>query len=161
MPVSPCSCSHSLVFWKGPQPMNGRGGRRADSGEGWLAFSTSNGPRGGCACSSACLDCAWEPHSRKTLGRGSFSTCVRIASVMASHPRLACDAGLCASTVSEVLSSKAPWRAQRSRLLRWRANASWYRSEEQTSELQALIRNSYAAFCLKKKKTRRHTQITN
>src|SRR3546814_20677213 len=68
MPVSPCSCSHSLVFWTWPQPMNGRGGRRADRGEGWLAFSTSNGPRGGCACISSCLDCAWEPHSHKPLG---------------------------------------------------------------------------------------------
>src|SRR3546814_7085805 len=29
------------------------------------------------------------------------------------------------------------------------------RSEEHTSELQSLMRNSYAVFCLKKKKTRR------
>src|SRR3546814_4280766 len=29
-----------------------------------------------------------------------------------------------------------------------------YRSEEHTSELQSLMRNSYAVFCLKKKKTR-------
>src|SRR3546814_7621293 len=28
-----------------------------------------------------------------------------------------------------------------------------YRSEEHTSELQSLMRNSYAVFCLKKKKT--------
>src|SRR3546814_1220322 len=32
------------------------------------------------------------------------------------------------------------------------------RSEEHTSELQSLMRNSYAVFCLKKKKN--HTQIT-
>src|SRR3546814_4983568 len=31
-------------------------------------------------------------------------------------------------------------------------NASLYRSEEQTSELQSLMRISYAVFCLKKKK---------
>src|SRR3546814_4380228 len=31
------------------------------------------------------------------------------------------------------------------------------RSEEHTSELQSLIRISYAAFCLKKKKTTNHT----
>src|SRR3546814_10844497 len=30
------------------------------------------------------------------------------------------------------------------------------RSEEQTSELQSLLRISYAVFCLKKKKTRNH-----
>src|SRR3546814_10040218 len=37
--------------------------------------------------------------------------------------------------------------------------AAWFaRSEEHTSELQSLMRNSYAVFCLKKKKkTRKHT----
>src|SRR3546814_8666291 len=41
---------------------------------------------------------------------------------------------------------------------RWRQRASgtswlaWERSEEHTSELQSLMRNSYAVFCLKKKK---------
>src|SRR3546814_2374253 len=37
------------------------------------------------------------------------------------------------------------------------------RSEEHTSELQSLMRISYAVFCLKKKNTKKHTQykITN
>src|SRR3546814_3357721 len=35
-------------------------------------------------------------------------------------------------------------------------NMGWMRSEEHTSELQSLMRISYAVFCLKKKKT--HTQ---
>src|SRR3546814_975848 len=39
-------------------------------------------------------------------------------------------------------SGKVPQRADRQRL----------RSEEHTSELQSLMRNSYAVFCLKKKK---------
>src|SRR3546814_7367181 len=34
------------------------------------------------------------------------------------------------------------------------------RSEEHTSELQSLMRNSYAVFCLKKKKKHRHTRTT-
>src|SRR3546814_3664098 len=34
------------------------------------------------------------------------------------------------------------------------------RSEEHTSELQSLMRISYAVFCLKKKKQERHSQIT-
>src|SRR3546814_5570354 len=34
------------------------------------------------------------------------------------------------------------------------------RSEEHTSELQSLMRISYAVFCLKKKKTKKHTQTT-
>src|SRR3546814_3037449 len=45
---------------------------------------------------------------------------------------------------------------------------SWRRSEEHTSELQSLMRISYAVFCLKKKKeatiqannTQQHTKIT-
>src|SRR3546814_5520684 len=36
------------------------------------------------------------------------------------------------------------------------APASWNRSEEHTSELQSLMRNSYAVFCLKKKKKKKH-----
>src|SRR3546814_3656699 len=32
-----------------------------------------------------------------------------------------------------------------------------HRSEEHTSELQSLMRNSYAVFCLKKKNNRNHT----
>src|SRR3546814_1308255 len=35
------------------------------------------------------------------------------------------------------------------------------RSEEQTSELQSLIRTSYAAFCLKKKKTSKKNTISD
>src|SRR3546814_1826163 len=41
-------------------------------------------------------------------------------------------------------------------------SADWYnamRSEEHTSELQSLMRISYAVFCLKKKKTTKH-QLT-
>src|SRR3546814_2263048 len=34
------------------------------------------------------------------------------------------------------------------------------RSEEHTSELQSLMRNSYAVFCLKKKKPERHNTNT-
>src|SRR3546814_2224374 len=33
--------------------------------------------------------------------------------------------------------------------------ADWARSEEHTSELQSLMRTSYAVFCLKKKKTKK------
>src|SRR3546814_9267211 len=38
-----------------------------------------------------------------------------------------------------------------------RAGRRQTRSEEHTSELQSLMRNSYAVFCLKKKKTKRIT----
>src|SRR3546814_5583436 len=36
-----------------------------------------------------------------------------------------------------------------------------YRSEEHTSELQSLMRISYAVFCLKKKKTSQHNLYTS
>src|SRR3546814_9582066 len=36
-----------------------------------------------------------------------------------------------------------------------------YRSEEHTSELQSLMRTSYAVFCLKQKKTRTHHYSTS
>src|SRR3546814_2640427 len=35
-----------------------------------------------------------------------------------------------------------------------------FRSEEHTSELQSLMRISYAVFCLKKKKNKKYTQST-
>src|SRR3546814_3884916 len=37
----------------------------------------------------------------------------------------------------------------------------WRRSEEHTSELQSLMRISYAVFCLKKKKTRKCARLWN
>src|SRR3546814_7645093 len=36
-------------------------------------------------------------------------------------------------------------------------HGQWLRSEEHTSELQSLMRNSYAVFCLKKKKQESYT----
>src|SRR3546814_8726484 len=40
-------------------------------------------------------------------------------------------------------------------------NHPYTRSEEHTSELQSLMRNSYAVFCLKKKKRTEHNIATN
>src|SRR3546814_4841495 len=41
-------------------------------------------------------------------------------------------------------------------LRKWAKPFGYHRSEEQTSELQSLMRNSYAVFCLKKKKAAAH-----
>src|SRR3546814_4896720 len=41
-----------------------------------------------------------------------------------------------------------------------RAPSDFARSEEHTSELQSLMRISYAVFCLKKKKNKKHTKTT-
>src|SRR3546814_3556907 len=54
---------------------------------------------------------------------------------------------------------RSPWRDisndavsdSGSDILGWREAADWIRSEEHTSELQSLMRISYAVFCLKKK----------
>src|SRR3546814_3845720 len=45
------------------------------------------------------------------------------------------------------------------RIARWRGSTQWTdgRSEEHTSELQSLMRISYAVFCLKKKKNKKLT----
>src|SRR3546814_1358436 len=43
---------------------------------------------------------------------------------------------------------------------RWVDNLRLRRSEEHTSELQSLMRISYAVFCLKKKKTKKNEQKT-
>src|SRR3546814_4249092 len=49
-------------------------------------------------------------------------------------------------------------RSCRRLLTIWKINAiEWQRSEEHTSELQSLMRISYAVFCLKKKKKNKHT----
>src|SRR3546814_2582889 len=40
-------------------------------------------------------------------------------------------------------------------------SARWSRSEEHTSELQSLMRTSYAVFCLKKKKRQARTDTEN
>src|SRR3546814_6550878 len=44
--------------------------------------------------------------------------------------------------------------------LRPRGGGGKLRSEEHTSELQSLMRISYAVFCLKKKKNKEHTKQT-
>src|SRR3546814_9747439 len=46
-------------------------------------------------------------------------------------------------------------------MLRGQLAGSSGRSEEHTSELQSLMRISYAVFCLKKKKITRHTKSQN
>src|SRR3546814_8120498 len=54
-------------------------------------------------------------------------------------------------------------RKQRQRTEEDRHRQSPYlaRSEEHTSELQSLMRISYAVFCLKKKKELQHTHVNN
>src|SRR3546814_8066661 len=62
----------------------------------------------------------------------------------------------CAALFS-VRQSDAEFREQRGAPLRAAAQELANRSEEHTSELQSLMRISYAVFCLKKKQTQRQT----
>src|SRR3546814_10875559 len=57
------------------------------------------------------------------------------------------------AAASKWLSPRLHPAARQSRPGQWR-------SEEHTSELQSLMRISYAVFCLKKKKTKTHTNRT-
>src|SRR3546814_4916219 len=61
------------------------------------------------------------------------------------------------SSVKPAFRSSARWSASQNPAL-WRVVS--YRSEEHTSELQSLMRISYAVFCLKKKKIIPHHKHT-
>src|SRR3546814_8929352 len=49
-------------------------------------------------------------------------------------------------------ATKAPWNDMSRGAEHWLSGPDEVRSEEHTSELQSLMRTSYAVFCLKKKK---------
>src|SRR3546814_5247571 len=69
---------------------------------------------------------------------------------------IACTAG--GAGCSAVLAEALPPPLARKRLLERAASLSWIRSEEHTSELQSLMRISYAVFCLKKKNKKKQLQ---
>src|SRR3546814_8458951 len=70
-------------------------------------------------------------------GFGNFFLASRIGALATAHPRLAVEM----ITIQQIVA-----------LSRREADvAVTMRSEEHTSELQSLMRNSYAVFCLKKK----------
>src|SRR3546814_5778825 len=61
-------------------------------------------------------------------------------------------------TAEEVWQSRFPSEEGSVHFLEWpEVDAKWKRSEEHTSELQSLMRISYAVFCLKKKKLEHST----
>src|SRR3546814_9792358 len=58
------------------------------------------------------------------------------------------------------LKSPLPFLRHAAIAERWQQHRANFRSEEHTSELQSLMRISYAVFCLKKKKQTTYTQTT-
>src|SRR3546814_2003781 len=88
----------------------------------------------------------------RTTGRPTLNEVARLAGV---SPITASRALRGVSTVAESLVEKV---RQAARDLNYVVNpAARARSEEHTSELQSLMRISYAVFCLKKTKTHRIT----
>src|SRR3546814_1653786 len=69
------------------------------------------------------------------------------------HTRCALVTGVQTCALPICLSTRAmPWRRLPTAYPRWVSLRRYWRSEEHTSELQSLMRISYAVFCLKKKK---------
>src|SRR3546814_1934516 len=85
---------------------------------------------------------------RALAGRRQPRICAMSASVLDEERQACIDAGM------DRHLSKPFRRAELAALLDDIAGMAWTdRSEEHTSELQSLMRISYAVFCLKKKKT--------
>src|SRR3546814_9234179 len=70
----------------------------------------------------------------------------------------------CASSRAVARPSASPTRTHpwlKARTSRSNSDCAGVRSEEHTSELQSLMRNSYAVFCLKKKTTKQRNKKQN
>src|SRR3546814_1401946 len=78
----------------------------------------------------------------------------RVVSIMPKKP--CCDRLFSCSTPTTSASSSWPQRNASAAY-----SSALARSEEHTSELQSLMRISYAVFCLKKKKTKKYNITTN
>src|SRR3546814_2634720 len=76
------------------------------------------------------------------------------------------EVGLVAWREQNLLQARGPtveFGFTRTPVQQWNAAVAWARSEEHTSELQSLMRISYAVFCLQKKNkySIKHIQATN
>src|SRR3546814_10033066 len=105
------------------------------------------------------------PRSTRTDTLFPYTTLFRSTGSVGRHRHRRFGGGLCRIGDAERRARERPRAARRedgvhprrpasvaARALRTRAGQ--YRSEEHTSELQSLMRISYAVFCLKKKKTK-------
>src|SRR3546814_3181067 len=86
------------------------------------------------------------PRSTRTDTLFPYTTLFRSPTIDAAMPGATPPMRVAATTTRAIRSPSQPsgW-------------SSWRRSEEHTSELQSLMRISYAVFCLKKKKTKNIT----
>src|SRR3546814_8944134 len=87
------------------------------------------------------------PRSTRTYTLFPYTTLFRSFALSWMTPR--------STTSSSSWPGLFGWRATQGYSCAWTSSltsTNWPRSEEHTSELQSLMRNSYAVFCLKKKK---------
>src|SRR3546814_8598921 len=97
------------------------------------------------------------PRSTRTDTLFPYTTLFRSDTATSSHPRLPRNANTAAtddlSAAPNSRSQQRGWCSQNASTNPFEGRQS--RSEEHTSELQSLMRISYAVFCLQKKKTNR------
>src|SRR3546814_5847459 len=109
------------------------------------------------------------PRSTRTDTLFPYTTLFRSTEAIASWTEMIRDSIVAASGLEEAIVATAPVAptpiASEVRTLVRRLEhqrlPDALRSEEHTSELQSLMRSSYAVFCLKKKQTRRHQTTLN
>src|SRR3546814_1809438 len=77
-----------------------------------------------------------------------------------SHKSSAAKSAFPRTSVSEICSAKSGTSPAPLRLKSRAARLACARSEEHTSELQSLMRISYAVFCLKQKKEQKSASLT-
>src|SRR3546814_5447170 len=111
-----------------------------------------------CRCIIFCVMIRLPPRSTRTDTLCPYTTLCRSLSGLVESENTGCSIeamsslGMAPST-SQMNKSWLGWRTGSSGV---RSSPSTARSEEHTSELQSLMRISYAVFCLKKKNTKKH-----
>src|SRR3546814_9442739 len=98
------------------------------------------------------------PRSTRTDTRFPYTTLVRSCGWRGRHSRLDC---MTVKDTSDEYSTPPRQDRRFSRASQRRRNGASARSEEHTSELQSLMRISYAVFCLKKKKKKKQKNTSS
>src|SRR3546814_570721 len=127
------------------------------------AAITANGPRNSCDTTATKSRCCAKASLTESRDCRSFASSKRrLSSSALSKASLSASSAVLSRTLI-VRSRSAAWataitrsfsslRRRSASCARWATEALSNRSEEHTSELQSLMRTSYAVFCLKKKK---------
>src|SRR3546814_6572913 len=100
-------------------------------------------------------------HHRSRRRQQSECCCERSRSRVAPKSFHACHDALPLSHVLISCNSDVPAQCRRTRQLEHGRCSYWQRSEEHTSELQSLMRISFAVFCLRKKTMKKHDKIND